>query len=72
MSTHMIPVSSSKLKAVSYEESPMILHIEFYKDGTFEYYGVPETVYRGLLEADSLGIYFKRYIKDRYRYVKIA
>jgi hypothetical protein len=72
MQTHMIPVSSSKLKAVGYEASPMILRIEFFKDGTFEYYGVPELIYNDLMSADSLGVYFKRYIKDRYRYVKVG
>lgn len=72
MQAHMMPVVSSKLKAVGYEESPMILRVEFYKDGVFECYGVPELVYRDLLDAQSLGSYFKRYIKNRYRYVKIG
>lgn len=37
MQTHMIPVESSKINAIGYEASPMILRVEFHKDGVFEY-----------------------------------
>ncbi|MBM7699261.1 KTSC domain-containing protein [Kurthia huakuii] len=72
MHSHMIPVESSKIQAIGYEASPMILRVEFHKDGVFEYYGVPELVYNDLMEADSHGTYFTRSIKDRYRYVKVG
>ena len=72
MHSHMIPVESSKIQAIGYEASPMILRVEFHKDGVFEYYGVPELVYNELMEADSHVTYFTRSIKDRYRYVKVG
>ncbi|WP_234447593.1 KTSC domain-containing protein [Viridibacillus soli] len=67
---NMVSVTSSKLTHVGFDSSAMILRIEF-KDGVFEYYGVPERVYNELMEADSKGIYFKRYIKDRFRFVRV-
>lgn len=67
----MKAITSSKLASVGYDSSAMILRIEFIKDGVFEYYGVPEMHYDGLMEAESPGRYFKRFIKDKYRYVRL-
>lgn len=67
---NMVSVTSSKLVNVGFDSSAMILRIEF-KDGVYEYFGVPERIYNELMEADSKGIYFKRYIKDRYRFVRV-
>ncbi|RIJ66352.1 KTSC domain-containing protein [Rummeliibacillus sp. POC4] len=67
----MKAVTSSKLASVGYNSSAMILRIEFIKDGVFEYYGVPELYYKGLMEADSPGRYFKQFIKDKYRFVRL-
>lgn len=67
----MKAVTSSKLASVGYRPNAMILRIKFIKDGVFEYYGVPESLYNGLIEAESPGRYFKQYIKDKYRYVRL-
>lgn len=71
MIMEMKAVTSSKLASVGYNSSAMILRIEFIKDGVFEYYGVPEIHYNGLMESESPGRYFKRFIKDKYRYVRL-
>lgn len=68
----MQQVRSSKIQAVGYNASAMILRVEFLKDGVFEYYGVPERIVKEFLDAESLGIYFKRFIKDRYRFVRLG
>lgn len=65
-------VKSSKIKEVSYNSSAMILRITFIRDGVFEYYAVPKRIVDEFLQADSLGTYFKRFIKDRYRYVRLG
>ncbi|MFJ8261132.1 KTSC domain-containing protein [Rummeliibacillus sp. NPDC094406] len=67
----MKAVTSSKLASVGYQPNALILRIQFIKDGVYEYYGVPELYYNGLMEADSPGIYFKKFIKDKYRYVRL-
>ena len=72
MNSQMIPVTSSKIKAVYFDAQAMILKIEFLRDGLFEYYGVPERIFNELLEADSPGLFFKRFIKDKFRYVKVG
>lgn len=68
----MQPVNSSKIKTIGFNSNAMILRVTFLKDGVFEYYGVPERIVEEFLAAESQGIYFKRFIKDRYRYVRLG
>lgn len=68
----MQQVRSSKIQSVGYNNSAMILRVTFFKDGVFEYYGVPERIVKEFLDSDSLGTYFKRFIKDRYRFVRLG
>lgn len=42
------------------------LSIWFDKGGRYDYFGVPEHVYTGLLHAESKGRYFNQFIRDRY------
>ncbi len=65
------PVDSSNLATVGYEPSTRILEIEFHGGSVYQYYDVPEEVYRGLLEAVSKGGYFHRNIRARYPYRQV-
>ena len=66
----MIPVSSSNLESVGYENG--ILCIAFHGGRIYEYTGVPESVYQGLMAASSHGKYFHAYIRNLYPYSRIA
>ena len=66
----MIPVSSSDLAAVGYAGTT--LWITFHSGGTYEYSGVPQSVYEALMNAGSKGKYFHAYIKRSYPYRKIG
>jgi len=66
------PVKSSNLASVGYESSSSTLEIEFHGGGIYQYDGVPQEIYDGLLSADSKGKYFHRNIKNGgYPYTKI-
>lgn len=65
------PVSSSNLRSVGYDPGTNTLEIEFLNGGIYQYSGVPESVYRGLMAAESHGRYFHAHIKDVYPYRKI-
>ena len=67
---NMIPVSSSNLVAVGYEEESQSLYIQF-KSGLYVYGNVPASVYSNLLAAPSHGKYFHAFIKNAYPYRKI-
>ena len=49
------PVNSSNLRSVGYDPDKLILEIEFHESGIYQYHGVPERVYGGLLSAKSIG-----------------
>ncbi len=67
-----IPVQSSNLASVGYDATSSTLEIEFHSGGIYQYDGVPQEIYDGLLSADSKGKYFHRNIKNAgYPYTKI-
>ena len=49
----MIPVSSSNIAAIGYDETQSLLVIEFLNGSTYEYYSVPSYVFDELLNAGS-------------------
>lgn len=57
------PVSSGNLASVGYDESGAILEVEFNNGRIYQYSGVPEEVYQGLMNAGSHGIFFNEFIK---------
>jgi hypothetical protein len=57
------PVSSSNLSEVAYDAASSTLGVRFKSGGEYEYYGVPEHVYRGLVSASSVGSYFHANVK---------
>jgi len=64
-------VKSSNIYSVGYDESSETLEIEFNTGDIYQYYGVSKGVYDDLLQADSLGGFHARNIKNDYRYLKI-
>lgn len=65
------PVFSSNLRSAGYDPSTRRLEIEFHKGTLYVYSGVPESIYRGLMEAPSKGTYHHYYIRDSYRYQRL-
>lgn len=61
----MVPVSSSNLEAVGYDENSHTLRITF-NSGTYDYFGVPSHIHQGLMSAGSKGSYHAAYIKNSY------
>lgn len=68
---NIISVSSSDLSAVGYDSASKTLTIEFNSGGLYEYYGVPQGIYEGLMSASSKGKFFHRFIRDSYDTYKI-
>lgn len=64
----MIPVSSSDLSSVGYEDDT--LYIRFNSGATYYYRNVPESVYINLMNAPSKGKYFHAHIKGVYPFGK--
>lgn len=64
----MPELNSSSVKRAEYNERTRVLSLWFAKSGgPYDYYGVPKSVYDGLLRAASKGQFFHDYIRDQYR-----
>jgi hypothetical protein len=62
----MIPVNSSAIRAVGYVG--YVLAVQFHtSDTVYEHFGVPYSVYEGLMQADSMGAFYNQQIRGRYR-----
>ena len=66
-----ISVNSSNVSSVGYDANSQTLEIEFNNGGVYQYSGVPESVYEGMMGADSKGKYFHANIKNTYPYSKL-
>jgi len=62
----MPSVNSSAMYRVEYDGAGRRLDIWFTESGRYSYFGVPASVYAGLLAASSKGGYFNDHIRDRY------
>lgn len=68
-----IPVDSSNLASIGYDVASSTLEIEFNSGAIYQYYGVPENEYTGLMNASSKGSYFDQHIKKGgYPYTKVG
>ena len=65
-------VDSTVLSSVGYEPKTNVLEVEFRTGRVYRYYRVPRTAVVKLLTADSIGAYFNREIRPRYRYSEVA
>ena len=65
-------VVSSNIASIGYDAEQMILEVEFNYGSIYQYFDVPESVYEGLMAADSHGKYLDAYVKKAgYRYEKL-
>lgn len=56
-------VSSSNIASIGYDETIAVLEIGFLNGRVYQYSGVPEEIYQGLMSAGSHGVYFNQVIK---------
>ena len=63
----MLRVNSSAISAVGYDPRSMRMKIRFVQGDTYDFCGVPEHVFIGLLNARSKGNYYNDNIRDRYQ-----
>jgi len=58
-----VPVSSSNVAAVAYDDATNTLGVRFLNGTEYHYSGVPRDVYEGLLNASSVGSYLNEHVK---------
>jgi hypothetical protein len=65
------PVQSTNLKTVGYDPKTTTLEIEFQDGNVYQYFDVPETLHKELMQAASHGKFFSSQIKGSFRYAKL-
>lgn len=64
-------VQSSNISSIGYDAASQTLEVEFLNGGVYQYFGVPQNVYQGIMAASSHGEYLAQHIKGHYRYSKV-
>lgn len=67
----LIPVHSSGVRAIGYEEERRVLYVQFIDGDLYEYDEVPASEVIDLFQAKSIGRFVNKRIKPRYEYRKI-
>lgn len=68
-----VPVSSSTISAVGYDEGANALGVRFQNGTEYHYFGVPQDVFESLRSAPSVGRFFDQNIKKAgYAYSRVA
>ena len=68
----MIPVTSSNIESIGYDEQNEQVYIRFLNGSLYVYKGVPLQEFENLLNASSLGSYLHRSYKNVYPYERIG
>jgi len=67
-----IPVSSSNIRSIGYDQQLSVLEVEFSSSDVYRYFDVPEHLYQQFLHASSHGQFLNDYIRYSYRYQKVS
>lgn len=69
---YRIPVSSSNIRSIGYDSQSATLEVEFASSDIYQYFNVPEYLYRQFLHASFHGQFLKDHIAYNYRYQKVS
>ena len=64
-------VSSSNIASIGYDQNLSILEVEFLSGDIYQYVGVPNSIFQGIMSASSHGSYLNQNIKGVYSFNKI-
>ena len=66
-----IPVDSTTITRMAYDESRRVLSVEFRNGSRYEYYDLPTVIFQQMKAAPSKGQFLTANIKGRYRYARV-
>jgi hypothetical protein len=64
-------VNSSNIQSIGYDSQSAILEVEFTSGDIYQYFDIPEYLYRQFLNSSSYGQFLNDNIRYNYRYQKI-
>lgn len=69
---HRVSVSSSNIRSIGYDRQLGTLEVEFTSGDIYQYFNVPDHLYRQFFQASSPGQFLNDNIRYSYRYQKIS
>lgn len=66
----MLPVKSSNISAVGYDNESSKLRVVFINGGTYSYANVPKDIYESMVAGDSAGKYFYKNVRNNFKFTK--
>lgn len=66
-----VPVSSSNIAAIAYDDEGRMLGVKFNHGGEYWYHGVPSSVYQSFLRAVSKGTFFGAFVRNTYACARV-
>jgi len=66
-----IPVTSSTISSVYYDQRTQTLEVEFRSGAIYQYFDVPQSVYDAFMSAGSKGVFLNSNIKGVYRFARL-
>lgn len=67
----MIPVVSSNINAIGYDDNSSTLRISFNDGSQYDYYSVTRDVFEAFRDSDSKGKFLHQNIKGKYPYARL-
>ena len=67
----MIPLASSNIHSVGYNEGNKVLRVMFSTGTMYDYSGIPIEVFKGMKKTESPGKYFREFVKGKYQFSKV-
>lgn len=71
MNDKWILVESSNINKISFDLSTQDLIINFKPNNTYKYKNIPYYIWEGLIESESKGKFFHKFIKEKFEYEKL-
>ncbi len=63
----MVYFNSTAIRGAQYDERTKLLQLQFTSGSkVYDYPGVPDWIYRGLLAAVSKGMFYNQHIRDKF------
>ena len=67
----MVPVKSTNIDAIGYDDATSNLQINFTHGGKYLFHGVHRTLYQQLTKAPSVGSFFHTHIRSKHKFTKL-
>jgi hypothetical protein len=67
----MTPVASTSISSIGYDPRQKILYIRFRNGYTYEYQGVPASLYAELMNSYSIGAFLNQHVRRKFPFQRI-